>query len=187
MRQKKQYPVWDNYRYAFYHMRKKEGMGSIVLCVFDAVCGILLPFLEAALAGAMAACLVSGKRPQEILLMILGYVVILQGVRFCRAISGAAEQGVVHVPGKHDDGLFPENTGDGRAESGECDGTEKDEGGVPESVYRGQSGDRSLYEKFLGYGNQCRRAYCLWGDHRKDELSFVPSSCRSDASCSRVS
>ena len=81
MRQKKQYPVWDNYRYAFYHMRKKEGMGSIVLCVFDAVCGILLPFLEAALAGAMAACLVSGKRPQEILLVILGYVVILQGVR----------------------------------------------------------------------------------------------------------
>ena len=85
MRQKKQYPVWDNYRYAFYHMRKKEGMGSIVLCVFDAVCGILLPFLEAALAGAMAACLVSGKRPQEILLMILGYVVILQGVRFLQS------------------------------------------------------------------------------------------------------
>lgn len=85
MRQKKQYPVWDNYRYAFYYMRKKEGMGSIAVCVFDAVCSILLPFLEAALAGAVAACLVSGKRPQEILLMILGYVALLQGVRFLQS------------------------------------------------------------------------------------------------------
>ncbi len=85
MRQKKQYPVWDNYRYAFYYLRKKEGAGALAVCVFDAVCSILLPFLEAALAGAVAACLVSERKPEEILMLILGYVVLLQGVRFLQS------------------------------------------------------------------------------------------------------
>ena len=54
----------------------------MAVCGGDVALGILLPFLEAALAGAVAAILTSGRRPEAILLLVAGYVVLLQTVRF---------------------------------------------------------------------------------------------------------
>lgn len=78
------YTLWNNCLYTFRNLKKKEGAGAIAVCSFDLVLGILQPFLEAALAGAVAACLVSGRRPEEILLLVAGYVLLLQTVRFLR-------------------------------------------------------------------------------------------------------
>lgn len=78
----KKYSIGDNCRYAFGLLRQKEGMGALAVCGCSAGLSVLLPFLEAALAGAVAAILVSGRRPEEILLMTGGYVILLQTVRF---------------------------------------------------------------------------------------------------------
>ena len=55
---------------------------GMAVCGGDVALGVLLPFLEAALAGAVAAILISGRRPEAILLLVAGYVVLLQTVRF---------------------------------------------------------------------------------------------------------
>jgi len=78
---KKQYSMWDNCRYTFFHLRQKEGAGALAVCGGDVGMSILFPFLEAALAGAVAACLVSGREPAKILLLVAGYVVLLQAAR----------------------------------------------------------------------------------------------------------
>lgn len=78
----KKYPMWENCRYAFHHLCQKEGTGALVICGGDVGLSVLLPFLEAALAGAVAAILVSGRQPGEILLLVAGYVALLQMVRF---------------------------------------------------------------------------------------------------------
>ena len=78
----KQYSQWDNCRYALRQLRQKEGNMGMAVCGGDVVPSVLLPFLEAALAGAVAAILVSGRKPWEILLLVAGYVVLLQTVRF---------------------------------------------------------------------------------------------------------
>ena len=78
----KQYSLWDNCRYALRQLRQKEGDIGMAVCGGDVALGILLPFLEAALAGAVAAILTSGRRPEAILLLVAGYVVLLQTVRF---------------------------------------------------------------------------------------------------------
>ena len=78
----KQYSLWDNCRYALRQLRQKEGDIGMAVCGGDVALGVLLPFLEAALAGAVAAILVSGRKPWEILLLVAGYVVLLQTVRF---------------------------------------------------------------------------------------------------------
>lgn len=77
----KKYSVWNNCRYVFRHLRQKEGAKAVGICGVDAVLSVLQPFLETALAGAAAACLMSGRTPEEILLLVLGYVVLLQAVR----------------------------------------------------------------------------------------------------------
>ena len=82
MRKKKTYSVWNNCRYAFFYLRQKKGMRAYGICGGDIFLSVLLPFLEAALAGAMAACLVSGRGPEVILLMIAGYIIFLQAARF---------------------------------------------------------------------------------------------------------
>ncbi|MCI9144135.1 MAG: ABC transporter ATP-binding protein, partial [Lachnospiraceae bacterium] len=74
-----------NFRYTVFHLRQKEGGRAIGICVTDMILSVLLPFLEAALAGAVAACLVSGRRPEEILLLVAGYVILLQMVRFLQS------------------------------------------------------------------------------------------------------
>ncbi len=76
------YTLWDDYRYAFHWLKKKEGAGAIAACAGSSALGVVLPFLEAALAGAVAACLISGNRPEIILLLVTGYVILLQVVRF---------------------------------------------------------------------------------------------------------
>ena len=81
-KEKKQYSIQDNCRYTFYHLRQKEGAGAMAVCGGDMAMSVLLPFLEASLAGAVAACLVSGKKPGLILLLVTGYIVLLQIVRF---------------------------------------------------------------------------------------------------------
>ncbi len=73
---------WDNCRYVFRRLGQEEGPGAFALCGGDLVFGVLLPFLEAALAGAVAACLVSGRGPGEILLLVAGYVILLQTARY---------------------------------------------------------------------------------------------------------
>ena len=78
----KQYSLWDNCRYALRQLRQKEGDIGMAVCGGDVALGVLLPFLEAALAGAVAAILTSGRRPEAILLLVAGYVVLLQTVRF---------------------------------------------------------------------------------------------------------
>ena len=78
----KQYSQWDNCRYALRQLRQKEGNMGMAVCGGDVALGVLLPFLEAALAGAVAAILTSGRRPEAILLLVAGYVVLLQTVRF---------------------------------------------------------------------------------------------------------
>ena len=78
----KQYSLWDNCWYALRQLRQKEGDIGMAVCGGDVALGILLPFLEAALAGAVAAFLTSGRRPEAILLLVAGYVVLLQTVRF---------------------------------------------------------------------------------------------------------
>lgn len=75
------YPLWDNYRYAFHHLKQKAGLGAFALSGGNAVMRILLPFLEASLAAVVTACLVSGRRPGEILLLVTGYVALMQTVR----------------------------------------------------------------------------------------------------------
>ncbi len=78
----KKYSIWDNCRYAFRHLRQKEGTWALGLCAGDVGLSVLLPFLETALAGAVAAILVSGRQPGEILMLVAGYVALLQTVRF---------------------------------------------------------------------------------------------------------
>ena len=78
----KQYSLWDNCRYALRQLRQKEGDIGMAVCGGDVALGVLLPCLEAALAGAVAAILTSGRRPEAILLLVAGYVVLLQTVRF---------------------------------------------------------------------------------------------------------
>ncbi len=78
----KQYSLWDNCWYALRQLRQKEGDIGMAVCGGDVALGILLPFLEAALAGAVAAILTSGRRPEAILFLVAGYVVLLQTVRF---------------------------------------------------------------------------------------------------------
>lgn len=85
---KKRYPLLNHYRYTFHKLKEKSGSGALAVCAGDVMLSVLLPFLEAALAGAVAACLVSGRRPGEILALVAGYIVLLQVVRFCRAILG---------------------------------------------------------------------------------------------------
>lgn len=80
----KAYSVQSNYVYAFRRLREREGAGAIAVCVGRSALSILLPFLEAAMAGAVAACLVSGKEAGTILLLVAGYVVLLQMVRFLK-------------------------------------------------------------------------------------------------------
>ena len=78
------YSVWSNYRYAFRRLREKEGTGAIAVCMGKTALSILLPFLEAAMGGAVAACLVSGKGAETILLLVAGYMVLLQTARFLK-------------------------------------------------------------------------------------------------------
>lgn len=80
--EKKKYTTGSNIRYVFRHLRRKEGAGSLVICGGNIGLSVLLPFLETALAGAVTACLISGRRPGEILLLMAGYVALLQIVRF---------------------------------------------------------------------------------------------------------
>lgn len=75
------YSMWDNLRYTFFHLAQKEGAGAFLICAGDGMCSILLPFLEAALAGAVTACLVSGGPSGEILFLVGGYILLLQTVR----------------------------------------------------------------------------------------------------------
>ncbi len=75
------YSMWDNLRYTFFHLVQKEGAGAFLICAGDGMCSILLPFLEAALAGAVTACLVSGRPSGEILFLVGGYILLLQTVR----------------------------------------------------------------------------------------------------------
>ena len=91
-RNAKKYSMWDNCRYAFRHLRQKEGKGALGACCADVGLSVLLPFLETALAGAVAACLVSGRQPEEILLLIGGYVVLLQTVRFLQGHISALKK-----------------------------------------------------------------------------------------------
>lgn len=93
-RNTKKYPMWDNCRYAFRQLCQKEGKGALGACCMDVGLGVLLPFLETALAGAVAACLVSGRQPGEILLLIGGYVVLLQTVRFLQGYISALKKKV---------------------------------------------------------------------------------------------
>ena len=82
MKELKRYPIWSNCLYTFRALRREEGTRAFAVCVGDTLCSVLLPFLEAAMAGAAAACLVSGKAPWVRLLMVAGYILLLQGVRF---------------------------------------------------------------------------------------------------------
>jgi len=91
-RNAKKYSMWDNCRYAFRQLCQKEGKGALGACCMDVGLGVLLPFLETALAGAVAACLVSGRQPEEILLLIGGYVVLLQTVRFLQGHISALKK-----------------------------------------------------------------------------------------------
>lgn len=78
----RQYSLWSNCRYTFSKLRRLEGMGALALCASNVLLSILLPFLEAALAGAVSACLISKKEPETILLLVAGYVILLQAARF---------------------------------------------------------------------------------------------------------
>ena len=82
---KKRYPLLNHYRYTFHKLKEKSGGGALAVCAGDVMLSVLLPFLEAALAGAVAACLVSGRRPGEILALVAGYIVLLQVVRFLQS------------------------------------------------------------------------------------------------------
>ncbi len=82
---KKRYPLLNHYRYTFHKLKEKSGSGALAVCAGDVMLSVLLPFLEAALAGAVAACLVSGRRPGEILALVAGYIVLLQVVRFLQS------------------------------------------------------------------------------------------------------
>lgn len=85
MQDKKAYSFWEQYRYTFHYLREKMGGASLAVCAGDAVLSILLPFLEAALAGAVAACLLSGRQTAQILALVAGYIVLLQTVRFLQS------------------------------------------------------------------------------------------------------
>lgn len=78
----KQYSTWSNCRYTFHKLRQISGAGALAVCIGDVMMSILFPFLEAALAGTMAACLISNKKPEIILLLAAGYVILLQATRF---------------------------------------------------------------------------------------------------------
>lgn len=82
---KKRYPLRDHYRYTFRLLREKRGVTALTVCSGDVALSVLLPFLEAALYGTVAACLVSGRRPVEILAMVTGYIILLQAVRLLQS------------------------------------------------------------------------------------------------------
>ena len=85
MENKKKYSLREHYRYTFHCFRKTQGDAALAVCAGDMALSVLLPFLEAALAGAVAACLVSGRQTGEILLMMAAYMILLQLVRFMQS------------------------------------------------------------------------------------------------------
>lgn len=78
----RQYSLWNNCRYTFRKLKQQEGTGSLAICSGNLLLSVLLPFLEASLAGAVSACLVSNKKPETILLLVAGYIILLQTTRF---------------------------------------------------------------------------------------------------------
>lgn len=85
MEDKRRYSLWEHYRYTFHHLRKKKGDSALAICAGDMVLSIMLPFLEAALAGIVTACLVNVARMGEVLVRLAGYMMLLQLVRFMQS------------------------------------------------------------------------------------------------------
>ncbi len=78
---KSQYSIRSNYQYVFHNLKQKEGGRVFRICLGNLGTGICLPFLEAAMPGAVTAALI-GRGGSEALLFAAGYMLLLQSVRF---------------------------------------------------------------------------------------------------------
>ena len=84
---KKRYPLLNHYRYTFHKLKEKSGGGALAVCTGDVMLSVLLPFLEAALAGAVAACLVI----MAALTFFTGKTKLGKAMRACSEDKGAAQ------------------------------------------------------------------------------------------------
>ena len=77
----REYSVPDTLRYVLRLFGREMGAKGILICMGQAVSGILYPFLSAALAGVIVAALSGGGSAGEILLTVGGYVALQQAFR----------------------------------------------------------------------------------------------------------
>ena len=77
----REYSVPDTLRYVLGLFGREMKTKGILVCMGQAVSGILYPFLSAALAGVIVAALSGGGSAGEILLTVGGYVVLQQAFR----------------------------------------------------------------------------------------------------------
>ena len=76
-----EYSVQGTLRYVLKLFGREMGAKGILICMGQAVSGILYPFLSAALAGVIVAALSGGGSAGEILLTVGGYVALQQAFR----------------------------------------------------------------------------------------------------------
>ena len=72
--------IWSNYRVAFSWMKEMEGAGYPFWQGVYVILAVAQPFLAMAMPGAVVYLLGSGREPGWILLLLGGYVLVLQGM-----------------------------------------------------------------------------------------------------------
>ena len=72
--------IWSNYRGAFSWMKEMEGAGYPFWQGVYVILAVAQPFLAMAMPGVVVYLLGSGREPEWILLLLGGYVLVLQGM-----------------------------------------------------------------------------------------------------------
>ncbi len=70
--------IWSNYRVAFSWMKEMEGAGYPFWQGVYVILAVAQPFLAMAMPGVVVYLLGSGREPEWILLLLGGYVLVLQ-------------------------------------------------------------------------------------------------------------
>ena len=91
----REYSVPDTFAFVLELFGREMGAKGILVCMGQAVSGILYPFLSAALAGVIVAALSGGGSAGEILLTVGGYVALQQAFRLLAGYLVQDGEGVI--------------------------------------------------------------------------------------------
>ena len=91
----REYSIPDTLAYVARLFCREMGGKGLLVCMGQAVSGILYPFLSAALAGVIVAALTGGGSAGEILLTVGGYVTLQQAFRLLAGYLTQVGEGVI--------------------------------------------------------------------------------------------